>query len=281
MITLERTTFTLPAGTFHALVGGEGPPLLYLHGFPDHPPTARAFLERVARTRRVVAPWLRGYHPSPRVGPYDLETLAADVLAFIDQLAPRRGSIDLVGHDWGAVITYAVCQQAPDRVRRAVTMSVPHPLTFVRQLRNPEQALRSAYMALFQLPGAGAIVRAANLVDRLWGVWSPKLHLDEHTRADLHRTLAASLPAPLEYYRAAARPVGAARARLRRARLPIEVPLLQLHGADDACILQPTADDAHLFTGPRELAILDGLGHFLHIEAPDDIAARVDAWLAM
>ncbi len=281
MTTLERTTFTLPAGTFHALVGGEGPPLLYLHGFPDHPPTARAFLEHLARTRRVVAPWLRGYHPSPRVAPYDLETLAGDVLALIDQLAPRRGSVDLVGHDWGAVITYAVCQQAPDRVRRSVTMSVPHALTFVKQLRNPEQALRSAYMALFQLPGAGAIVRAANLVDRLWGVWSPNLHLDEGTRADLHRTLAASLPAPLEYYRAAVRPVGAARARLRRARLPIEVPLLQLHGADDGCILPPTADDAHLFTGPHELAVLDGLGHFLHIEAPDDISARVDAWLAM
>src|SRR5688572_27211830 len=76
-VTLERATFDLPAGTFHALVGGDraAPPLVFLHGFPDQPPTATPFLEQLARTHRVIAPWLRGYAPSPRIGPYDLETL--------------------------------------------------------------------------------------------------------------------------------------------------------------------------------------------------------------
>ena len=67
---LTRTTFSLPLGEVHALVGGavNARPLLFLHGFPDHPPTAVPFLERLAETHRVVAPWLRGYAPSLHVG---------------------------------------------------------------------------------------------------------------------------------------------------------------------------------------------------------------------
>ena len=62
---LTRTTFSLPLGEVHALVGGavNARPLLFLHGFPDHPPTAVPFLEHLAETHRVVAPWLRGYAP--------------------------------------------------------------------------------------------------------------------------------------------------------------------------------------------------------------------------
>ena len=279
-MSLERASFDLPAGTFHALVGGErtARPLLFLHGFPDHPPTATPFLERLARTHRVIAPWLRGYAPSPRVGPYDLDTLAADVDALIDRIG---GPVDLVGHDWGAVITYAVCIGDTHRVRRAVTMSVPHPLTFLRALSTPAQVRRSWYMGLFQLPGAGWLVQRDELalIDRLWRAWSPGLRLDEGRRAELHACLAESLPAPLAYYRAVVRPLSTFRERTRRAARIITTPLLQLHGADDGCIAPPTGDDARWFA-ERELAILPGLGHFLHIEDPAAVASRVAGWLA-
>ena len=155
---LTRTTFSLPLGEVHALVGGavNARPLLFLHGFPDHPPTAVPFLEHLAETHRVVAPWLRGYAPSPIVGPYDLDTLAADALALIDRLG---GQVDLVGHDWGGMITYTVCAAAPSHVRRAVTLAIPHPATFLRSLASSKQWKKSWYMGLFQLPGADYLVR--------------------------------------------------------------------------------------------------------------------------
>jgi pimeloyl-ACP methyl ester carboxylesterase len=139
---LIRTTFSLPLGEVHALVGGavNARPLLFLHGFPDHPPTAVPFLEQLAETHRVVAPWLRGYAPSPIVGPYDLDTLAADALALIDRLG---GQVDLVGHDWGGAITYTVCATAPSHVRRAVTLAIPHPATLVRSLASSKQWKKS------------------------------------------------------------------------------------------------------------------------------------------
>src|SRR5205814_1786744 len=159
---LTRTTFSLPLGEVHALVGSavNARPLLFLHGFPDHPPTAVPFLEHLAETHRVVAPWLRGYAPSPIVGPYDLDTLAADAIALIDRLG---GQVDLVGHDWGGAITYTVCAAAPSHVHRAVTLAIPHPATLIRSLAHSKQWKKSWYMALFQLPGAGYLVRRREL----------------------------------------------------------------------------------------------------------------------
>jgi pimeloyl-ACP methyl ester carboxylesterase len=279
---LERATFALPIGEVHALVGGDpaARPLVFLHGFPDHPPTAAPFLAQLARTHRVVAPWLRGYAPSPIVGPYDIETLSADARALIDQVSPSC-EVDLVGHDWGAAITYAVCAEAPARVRRAVTLALPHPGTFLRSLASSRQWRRSWYMGLFQLPGAGYLVRARELalIDRLWRDWSPGFTLDPARRAELHACLAACLPAPLEYYRAMVRPLTTFVDRMRRASARITTPLLQLHGADDGCVVPPTDADRRWFA-ERVLEIVPNVGHFLHVEAPAVIAARVAAWLA-
>jgi pimeloyl-ACP methyl ester carboxylesterase len=274
---------SLPRGAFHALAWGDpaAPPLLWLHGFPDHPPTAAPFLAELARTRRVIAPWLRGYAPSPLGGPYDLEALGEDAIAILERIAPG-GRADLVGHDWGAAIAYRVCAAAPERVRRAATLALPHPLTLLRSLRRPAQLRRSWYMLLFQVPGAEHLVRARQLalIDRLWRAWSPRLGLDDARRAELHACLAASLPAPLEYYRAMVRPVARLRARVaQNTARRIATPLLQLHGEEDGCVLPPRDRDDRFFL-ERVLEVVPNAGHFLHLEAPGPIAARVAAWLA-
>ena len=67
--------------------------------------------------------------------------------------------------------------------------------------------------------------------------------------------------------------------RMRRAEAHIATPLLQLHGSDDGCIVPPTDEDRRLFEA-RVLEVVPNLGHFLHIEAPATIAARVARCLA-
>jgi pimeloyl-ACP methyl ester carboxylesterase len=254
---LTRTTYDLPGGRFHALAGGTGRTIVFLHGFPDHPPTAVPFLTELCRRGfRVVAPWLRGYAPSPVDGPYDLPALAADVRALIGD-----EDVDIVGHDWGAAITYLLCREMP--VRRAVTLALPDLIPFLRQLRRPRQLLHSWYMAAAQLDVVGL-----RTIDLLWRRWSPDFTLDDTRRRELHACLAQSLPAPLEYYRAFRKKLSD-RVFLASLKRPLTTPLLALHGADDGCVLPPRGSE-----------VLANLGHFLHLEAPARIADRIATWLA-
>ncbi len=259
------------------------PLLLLLHGFPDHPPSFTALAHLLERAGyRCVAPYLRGYAPSTLRGPCSLERLRDDALALLDQLAPEEPAV-LLGHDWGALVTYAVCAAAPARVRRAVTLSVPTPLAFLRQLVTSGQLARSWYMLLFQPRLADALVarRDFAFVDRLWRRWSPALHLDERARAELHACLRASWPAPLAPYRALWAPRGLlARAR-ELARWRIEVPTLQVHGERDGCITPvPLARQRRTLVGVAEQQLLPGCGHFLQLEAPEELAHLVVRWLA-
>src|SRR5205807_4030830 len=103
-----------------------------------------------------------------------------------------------------------------------------HPHTLARPLEAVEEELvKSWYMGLFQLPGAGYLVRRRELalIDRLWRAWSPSFTLDSARRDELHACLKRSLPAPLEYYRAVVRPLTTFFDRVRKTEAHIATPL--------------------------------------------------------
>jgi pimeloyl-ACP methyl ester carboxylesterase len=95
--------------------------------------------------------------------------------------------------------------------------------------------------------------------------------------------LRASWPAPLLYYRAMFRPIGAAVRRLRPTTgiaRRLTVPILYLHGADDGCIAPAASRGAErYFASEYRAEIIDGAGHFLAAECPDEIATRATAWM--
>ena len=282
---VERIELATGRGRFHALATGDPrhPPVLVLHGFPDAPPTFAPLLTALAAGGlRAIAPWLRGYAPSVLDGPYDVDALADDVAAWADALSPDR-PVRLLGHDWGALATYAACARHPARIAAAVTLAVPHPMAFVRGL-DAAQLARSWYMLFFQLPGALRLGRARDfaLIDRLWRRWSPGYRLPPALRAEVHACLAASWPAPARYYRALLWPPGAALARVAPTSplvQPIATPLLYLHGADDGCIGVDAEREARRYlAGPYRFEILTGAGHFLAAERPVDVAERAIAW---
>lgn len=290
----------LPGGAFEILVDGpagalargpeDGPAsaevVLCLHGFPDLPRGFESLLVALADAGYcAVAPWMRGYAPSTLEGPYDPDQLANDVLELADALSPRR-PVCVIGHDWGAVATYAALVERPDRFRRAVTLAVPHPVAFALNLpRDVWQWRRSRYMALMQIPRVAERRVAADdfaYVERLWHAWSPgyvppRVYLDE-----IKRTLALSFPAPIAYYRALGwHPLRAAAWARRLAHRPILVPTLHLQGAEDGCIRASLgAGQRRFFAAEHHSEVLLGAGHFLHLEQPALVNARVLAWLA-
>ncbi len=283
----EPRFLDLARGRFAYFAEGDprDPLVLVLHGFPDTPHGFAPVLARLARAGRfAVAPFLRGYAPSTGEGPFDVDTLADDVLAIAEALAPGA-PFSLVGHDWGAVVTYGVLTRS-ERVRAAVTLSVPHPVAFLENLaRNPAQLRRSAYMGLFQLRGVAERVVARDhfaFVDRLFRDWSPGLRIDRASLDRVKAAIAPSFPAALEYYRALAWPPGEALRRIRDARArTIVTPTLHLTGARDGCI-GPEVGRAQQrwFGGPFQSTVIEGAGHFLQMEQPELVAARVIDWLA-
>jgi pimeloyl-ACP methyl ester carboxylesterase len=277
-----------PRGRFAAVACGplDGSLVVLLHGFPDTPRSWAPVADRLAaRGLRVVAPFLRGYFPSPCEGPYDVDTLADDLDAQLGALVGDAGAT-IVGHDWGAVVTYAAATRHRARVRSAITIAVPHPIAFVRALTTiPAQARRSGYMGLFQVPWLSDRIVAARdfaFVDALWSRWSPGLVPDDAARAALHACLRESMPAPLSMYRAMAWPPRAALARLRDGRRrTIDAPTLHLQGERDGCIaIEACAGQARFFAGPFESRVLAGAGHFAQLEVPDAIAAAIVDWRA-
>jgi pimeloyl-ACP methyl ester carboxylesterase len=286
----ETLPIETPRGHFIARSFGDprAPVVLALHGFPDTPASWGPLADTLARAGyRVVAPFMRGYSPSTLEGPFHVDALAEDVLAIADVVSPAR-SIVLLGHDWGAATTYVAAARFPERIRCAIALSVPHPMTFLRGLlRSPTQLRRSWYMAFFQIPFVAEIALGLDdfaLVERLWHEWSPDYHPSAAEWSELKGCLRASLPAPIEYYRAMAWPPREALARMREKSAPprrVKVPLLHLTGGDDGCIGPHVGrGQGEWFDGPFRSETIPGVGHFLHLERPELVARPILGWLA-
>jgi pimeloyl-ACP methyl ester carboxylesterase len=140
-----------------SVAGPEGDiPVLLLHGWPQNA-TMWDQISPVlhANGRSTIAPDQRGYSPGARpsdVDAYAMTECVADVLAILDEV--EAPVVDLVGHDWGAVVAWHLAAEHTDRVRTLTAISVPHPTAFGAAIAYDEdQKQRSAYIGLFRQAG--------------------------------------------------------------------------------------------------------------------------------
>jgi pimeloyl-ACP methyl ester carboxylesterase len=169
------------SAVIHVRVGGHGPAVLLLHGFGDSGDMWEPLAVKLAPDHTVIVPDLRGMglssHPE---GGYDKKTEADDMNAVLDAL--HVGRVDLITHDIGNMVGYALAAQHPDRIKTWVVMDAPLPGigNWQAQLSNPK-----TWHFNFHGPDEERLVagRERIYLDRFWDELSADpSRIDEQTR---------------------------------------------------------------------------------------------------
>ncbi|MGW1836410.1 alpha/beta fold hydrolase [Streptomyces sp. NPDC002067] len=304
-----------PGGRFHLVEQGSGPLVLLLHGFPESWYSWRHQLPALAAAGyRTAALDLRGYGRSARpaaVEAYDMAAHVADNAAVIHALGARDAV--LVGHDWGSPIAAHTALLRPDICSAVALLSVPYaprgPVPpsevfamlggdeefYVRYFQEPGRAeaeiepdirawLAGFYASLSgdtmpQSTGHFFVPEGGRLSDRFvrdrTPAWLGETELDHYT-AEFTRT---GLTGALNRYRNADRD-WAATAGLEGA--PIPQPSLFIGGTEDASttwLADAIAAFPTTLPGLTATHLLDGCGHWVQQERPDEVNRLLIAWL--
>ncbi len=291
--------------------GERGAPVVVLaHGFPELGYSWRHQIPVLAEAGyHVLAPDQRGYGGSSRpdaIEAYNIHELTADLVGLLDDVGAERAV--WVGHDWGAIVVWNAPLLHPDRVAAVAALSVP---ALPRARVPPTQAFRKTfgenffYMLYFQEPGVAdaeldadpartmrrmmgglrasgdqsAAIRMVapgpeGFIDRLpepdqLPDWISQDELD-HYISEFART---GFTGGLNWYRNLDRNW---ETTPQLADAKITVPSLFIAGTADPVLAFTRADRAsEVITGSYRQVMIDGAGHWLQQERPDEVNATL------
>ena len=298
---------------FHVRSAGDpaDPAVILLHGFPECGYSWRYQMPFLAaKGFHVLAPDLRGYgfSDAPKaVDAYRQDKLVADVMGILDAFGAERAVV--IGHDWGCALAWQVARSEPGRVRAVAGLPGLGPKAPTEQMRAafgerffyqlyfqqpevPEQELeadvrdflRRMYHALSG-PGMQEKFRAEKPVTGLLDIlqpptggqpdWMRESDLDVYVERFQH----SGLTGPINWYRAMD---ASWRQQKEDGRERIHPPALFIAGKEDPVIQfagkalerMPTMMD-----DLREVVLLDDLGHWIQMEAPEAVNQHLGAFL--
>ena len=251
----------------HVTSAGEGPAVLLLHGFPDTHVVWRKQVGPLVRAGyRVITPDLRGYGRTDApeaVAAYRTEHLVADMLALLDVMGIQKARV--VGHDWGALIGWLLCMEAPQRIEQYVALSVGHPAAFARA--GIMQRLRSSYMLWFMTPLLAEKSLTAADFYAMRHFTSDPTQLS-HWRSDLREP--GRMTAALNYYRANV-PHGF---HLGGKTEPVKVPVMGVWSDRDPALTEEQMRGSSQYVAETfRYERIEGADHWLQLTAADRVNA--------
>jgi pimeloyl-ACP methyl ester carboxylesterase len=267
----------------HAVVGGDGPPLLLVHGWPETWYAWRFVMSNLARDYTIVAIDQRGIGLSdkPEHG-YDTESIANDLVAVMDALGHQRFAI--VGFDTGMPIAYAVAADHPDRVERLVVGEAPLPgISPAPPLFLPTLLNQKFWHLMFnQLTNGVNVQLVVGREDIFFGAefdtFAGKKKLPPETVRYYVDVLASdpdAVTGSFRWYQAIPETTSQNEKRKeRRLTLPVLALGGELSGGEGAGnTMKLVADDV-------QVEVIPDSGHWMAEEAPDALTAILTAFLA-
>jgi pimeloyl-ACP methyl ester carboxylesterase len=268
---VEHSFHDLPTGVrLHLATAGpsDAPPVLALHGWPQHWWSWRHVIEELAGEYRLLCPDLRGFGWSGRPADDDFrkQRMADDAIALLDVLGLDQ--VRLAGHDWGGWTAILAALTAPQRFSSLLAISIAHPWVPAKV------AARHGYLLAYQLPLAAPFAG-----ERIVSEGRFVRGMLINGRRDGKRWTNAELETYLEVVREPA--AAHASSKLYRDFL--------LHELRPSAPRQRPGMPAKLLIGsrepfrafaegfPGEIDVIDGAGHFVLEETPQAVAERIRA----
>ena len=271
-IAIETRSAELPGVRFQYLIAGEGDPVFLLHGYAQTSHMWRPLISELAKTHRVIAPDLRGFGSSskPESG-YDKKTMAQDIHALAASLGHSR--IAIAGHDIGLMVAYAHAAQFPREVTRIALMDA-----FLPGIGDWKTVwlLRDLWHFHFYGKTPLALVEGRERIyfEHFWNDFAAN---PNHSVSEADRQLyAASYAQPgamragFEVFRAFEQDAVDFAAF---SKTKLEMPMLVLTGekASGEFLIR----QARLVADKLEGVVVNGSGHWLLDEAPDQVIPRL------
>ena len=258
----------------HVAEAGEGMPLVLLHGWPQHWYCWHRVVPLLADRYRLIMPDLRGHGWTAAPDDnYDKEQLASDLLGLLDVLElPRVG---LVGHDWGGWTGFLACLRAPERFTGFLALGIVPP--FQRpSLQKALQAWRMVYQVPLSTPLLGqALMRSTpRFVEAAVRGGSRRPVGDVSTYGEV-MSEPARARATVRLYRTFLLKESRHVMTGRYAGQRLSVPTRLVNGASDVISSPALLDGWQDHADDMTVEILDGVGHFVPEEAPEEVADRI------
>ncbi|WP_232677425.1 alpha/beta fold hydrolase [Nocardioides sp. R-C-SC26] len=251
----------------------DGAVIVLLHGFPERASCWDAVVPQLHEAGyRTLAPDQRGYSRGARPQrrrDYASRELALDVIALIEEAATDGARVHLVGHDWGAIVAWAVAAVRPDLLASLTAFSVPHPQAYLRALAGP-QLPKSWYMAMFQVP-----FLPERLAARRDGIFDRFLRIGGMSEGEVSRFRSemvedGALAGGLGWYRAMP--------FMDRSQLGvrIQVPTAMVWSDGDGFLARAgvLGTEKHV-EADYQLEIIEGVDHWIPTHAPERAAAAI------
>ena len=273
-IELESRRVETGEVALHVVLAGPatGPPVVLLHGFPELWFSWQGVMRvLVDAGYRVIVPDLRGYNRSdkpPGRDAYSGDDFTRDVLGVLDALGIERAFV--AGHDVGGGVAWTLVFQHPERVRRAVILSSPHPLAWERATPQDDPDSISWFRSFFRLP------LLPELVARAGGWWLLTRNLQRTSRPGTFEgeTLAVFQSAWARD-NAISTMINVYRSGFRREPLPGDgkpaLPVRYVFGGRDAYIPRAASLITAELLGADAVVELPENGHWLPLEEPERI----------
>lgn len=273
---LEETFIETNGIRLHTVMAGSqsGVPVILLHGFPEN---WRGWIRQlpalVEAGCRVIVPDQRGYNLSDKpkgVKNYSVEILVEDIVGLIDALGYEK--VNLVGHDWGAVVAWALAIKYPERLHRLSVMNAPHPAVMKRFLqRDLKQMRRSWYAIFFQLPWIPEALWKRNNLNNSGRLLQLSGNPRSFTDEDIEKYKEAwsqpdAMTSMLNWYRAAVFHQPAMPADVR-----VKVPTLMMWGIKDVALTHRMARPSMDYCDEGNLILFPEATHWVQHDAADEV----------